>query len=211
MTKVKICGLKRLEDIKAANMLKPDYAGFVFAGTKRRIDDKQAQALRKVLNPAIPAVGVFVNEPLGHIIRLVKNNTIQLIQLHGEEGEEEIHALKLGLEKDGYQKIPIIKAVRVRNTSDIISAQRLSCDMLLLDAYSPGGEYGGTGAGFDRGLIPPLSKPFFLAGGLNGDNIRELVDNIKPYGVDVSSGVETNGYKDEIKMEQFLNKVRLNP
>lgn len=211
MTKVKICGLKRLEDIEAANMLKPDYVGFVFAGTKRRIDDKQAEALRTALNPAIPAVGVFVNEPLEHIIRLVKNNIIQLIQLHGEEGEEEIHTIKSNLVKSGYENTPIIKAVRVRNTSDIKSAQRLSCDMLLLDAYSPGGEYGGTGAGFDRKLIPPLSKPFFLAGGLNCENIRELVDTIKPYGVDVSSGVEINGNKDERKMAQFLNKVRLNP
>lgn len=210
MTKVKICGLKRPEDIKAANMLKPDYVGFVFAGTKRRIDDKQAEALRRALNPAIPAVGVFVNEPFRHIIRLVKNNTIQLIQLHGEEKEEEIHSLKSGLIEEGYQNVPIIKAVRVRNTGDIISAQKLPCDMLLLDAYSPRGEYGGTGAAFDTGLIPPLSKPFFLAGGLNCENIRGLVDKIKPYGVDVSSGVETNGYKDEVKIEQFLSRVRRN-
>lgn len=208
MTKVKICGLKRLEDVKAANGLGPDYAGFVFAGTKRKIDDTQAQILRNALSPSIPSVGVFVNEPLEHMIELVKKNIIQLVQLHGEEGEEDILKLRKGLRDAGSPYVPIIKAVRVRSETDIWNASRLSCDMLLLDAYSQDGRYGGTGTAFDPSFIPSLTKPFFLAGGLTPENVRGLVDKVKPWGVDVSSGVETEGFKDPKKMAAFLDHVR---
>lgn len=208
MTKVKICGLKRLEDVKAANGLGPDYAGFVFAGTKRKIDDTQAQILRNALSPSIPSVGVFVNEPLEHMIELVKKDIIQLVQLHGEEGEEDILKLRKGLRDAGSPNVSIIKAVRVRSETDIWNASRLSCDMLLLDAYSQDGRYGGTGTAFDPSFIPSLTKPFFLAGGLTPENVRGLVDKVKPWGVDVSSGVETEGFKDAKKMAAFLDHVR---
>lgn len=204
MVKVKICGLKREEDIKAANALMPDYAGFVFAGTKRNIGEEQAERLRRILNPSIPAVGVFVNEPAGTIVRLVKKKIIQLIQLHGEEGEQEILALRKQLELEGIGETAIIKAVQVRKKETITAAQSLPCDMLLLDAFDPLGQHGGTGNTFDLSLIPPLTKPFFLAGGLNPENVRAAVERVKPFGVDVSSGVETNGWKDKEKMKAFL-------
>lgn len=202
MTKVKICGLKRLEDIQMVNLLKPDYIGFVFAKSSRQIDAKTAALLREQLLPEIPAVGVFVREPVERIAKLCKEKTIQMIQLHGEEDEEYISQLRKEV-----PDVPVIRAVRVRSEEQILEAEKMDCEYLLLDTYIKG-TYGGSGQQFDKRLIPRLSKPYFLAGGLDADNVRENIEACGPYAVDVSSAVETNGVKDADKIKKFLERVR---
>ncbi len=201
MCKIKICGLKRPEDIKMVNDYEPDFGGFVFAGTKRKIDFDTAKNLRALMDPQIPAVGVFVNEKIELIEALCRENIIQLVQLHGDEDEAYIRTLKEKV------SLPLIKAVRVKNQEQILEAQKLPVDYLLLDTYV-GGVYGGSGVTFDKNLIPKLTKPYFLAGGLATENILERIEGLTPYGVDVSSGVETDGFKDEEKVDAFIYKIR---
>ena len=142
MAKIKICGLSRPIDIDIVNEALPDYVGFVFAKSKRQVSTILAAELKMRLNPDILAVGVFVNEEIEHIIQLCRTGTIDIVQLHGDETKEYIHKLKASIMN------PIIKAVRVRSTEDIISASELSCDYLLLDAYREN-QYGGCGETFD--------------------------------------------------------------
>lgn len=201
MTAIKICGLRSLSDIEVANQLGPDYIGFVFAKSRREISDDLAIRLRENTSPAIKTVGVFVNEDIDRIVNLCQSNTIDLVQLHGDEDGDYIKKLR--------SMIPnrIIKAIRVRNKHDIEKARNFQCDYLLFDTYSPK-DYGGSGKTFDWTLIDGISKPFFLAGGLNSCNVEEAITKCKPYGVDVSSGVETDGYKDKEKIREFIMKVR---
>ncbi len=201
MTKIKICGLKSREDILYVNKYLPDYIGFVFAESRRQVDDTGAGALKEVLDRRIQAVGVFVNEPLEHIIKLCREKVIDLVQLHGEEDEAYICGLKA--------QIPnaVIKAVRVRRPGQIEAMQKLPCDYLLLDTYSKD-MYGGSGLSFDRRLIPEHCRPFFLAGGLKADNIIKAINDCHPYCVDLSSGVETEGKKDEKKIREIIEIVR---
>ncbi|MDO4275753.1 MAG: phosphoribosylanthranilate isomerase [Eubacteriales bacterium] len=201
--KIKICGIRRPEDTEILNRCKPDYAGFVFAGTKRRVSPERAEELRKLLDPDIRTVGVFVNENPENILLLADKDIIDVIQLHGDETEEEILFLKAWTEK------PVIKAVRVRSREYVSEMEKLSCDMLLLDTYKAG-EYGGTGDAFDLSLLPDMRKPFLLAGGLTPDNIKGRLAGIKtlPFGVDISSGAETDGVKDEQKILGFMRNVR---
>lgn len=201
MVKVKICGLKTMEDIYMINRLKPDFAGFVFAGKKRRITQETAAEMKKELLPEIQSVGVFVNEEIDHIVSLVQNGVLDHIQLHGDEGESYIRRLKERTDK------PIIKAVRVRSREDILQAGKLSCEYLLLDTYKAE-EYGGSGESFRWELVPELEKPFFLAGGLSTGNIAEALKICHPWAVDVSSSVETDGRKDEEKVRKFIEAVR---
>ena len=201
MAKIKICGLMREQDIDAVNTNLPDYIGFVFARSKRQIDVKKAKALKDCLNPSIKTVGVFVNEEINNIIKLCNTKVIDLIQLHGDENEDYIRKLK------DYVPNKIIKAVRVRDQEDIKKAMKFSCDYLLLDTYQRG-EYGGTGKAFDWSVIPEISKPYFLAGGINSGNIEQAVKQCNPYCIDVSSGVETNGYKDPEKIKEIVAKVK---
>lgn len=204
MTKIKICGLKRPEDIEYVNQYLPDYAGFVFAGSKRKVTDEQAEKLSRKLDGRIIAVGVFVNEPAEHIVNLVKKEIIRVIQLHGDEDTEYILKLRENLEAS----VKIIKAVRVQNREQILEAEKLPCDYLLLDTWQKDA-YGGCGKQFDKSLIPEdMSKPYFLAGGLAADNIRENIQICHPYAVDVSSAVETDGKKDEKKIQEFIERVR---
>ena len=199
-SKIKICGLSRPEDIAAVNQAKPDYAGFVFAKSRRQVAECNAKRLRRLMDPAIPAVGVFVNEALDRVVALAAAGVVQWIQLHGDEGGDYIARLR------EQTACPIIKAVRVQSETQILAVQALPCDYLLLDTYGPA-QYGGMGTAFDWTMIPPLEKPFFLAGGLNMGNIdRALVQGA--YCLDVSSGVETEGYKDPEKIGQIVNKVR---
>lgn len=198
--KIKICGLKRPEDIAYANACMPDYIGFVFAGKKRKVTLSQAASLREGLKPGIVPVGVFVNEELSVIRQAVEEGIIQMVQLHGQETQEEILALREMV------RVPIIKAVSVKNVDSIQEAQKLSCDYLLLDHGA-----GGTGERFSwemlRELEEGLGKPFFLAGGLDIHNIREA----RKYGafcLDVSSGAETEGFKDYEKMKALVEAVR---
>ena len=204
MTKIKICGLKRPEDIEYVNQYLPDYAGFVFAGSKRKVTDEQAEELSRKLDGRIIAVGVFVNEPAEHIVNLVKKGIIRVVQLHGDEDREYILKLRENLE----ESVKIIKAVRVQNREQILEAEKLPCDYLLRDTWQKDA-YGGCGKQFDKSLIPEdMSKPYFLAGGLAADNIRENIQICHPYAVDVSSAVETDGKKDEKKIQEFIERVR---
>ena len=201
MTKVKICGLTRPLDIEIVNEVLPDYIGFVFAKSRRQISDAVAKELKRKLDPRITTVGVFVNEDPERILWLCNNKVIDIPQLHGDEDEEYITNLKAKLSN------PIIKAVRVRNHEDIANAQQLPVDYLLLDAYKEG-LYGGSGDTFDWTMISKVQKPYFLAGGLNCDNIMHATNQVKPYAIDISSGVETDGYKDKNKIIDIITKVR---
>ncbi|QHQ61876.1 phosphoribosylanthranilate isomerase [Anaerocolumna sedimenticola] len=201
MTKIKICGLKRPEDISYVNKYLPDYIGFVFAQSKRMVDDATALQLKRALDKRIKAVGVFVNEPIDHITALCRNNIVDLVQLHGEEDERYIRELR--------QRIPneIIKAIRVKEPLELETIQKLPCNHILFDTYIKE-QYGGSGLTFNRELIPKNSKPFFLAGGLNEDNILKAIEDCHPYCVDISSGVEAKGIKDEIKIKEIIKLVR---
>jgi len=200
MTKVKICGLSREEDILAVNRWRPDYIGFVFAPSRRRVTFEKARYLKSFLNPEITAVGVFVDEPLYYVASLVQDGIVDAVQLHGDEDASYIENLK--------QKVscPVIKAVRVKSKEQILDAEKLPCDMLLLDSYQED-TLGGSGKSFDYSLIPSLNKPFFLAGGLNASNIQKAILTCSPYGVDISSGVETDGLKDEQKIRELIEAM----
>lgn len=201
MTKIKICGLTRLDEIKVVNEVFPDYVGFVFANSRRKVSFDRAVELKGNLNPLIKAVGVFVNEEPENMIRLCKEQVIDVIQLHGDEKENDILKLRQYLEND------IIKAVRVKETEDIIKVAGLPCDYVLLDTYLEG-QYGGSGTAFNWDLIPQVSKPFFLAGGIHSGNILQAVKQCNPYCIDVSSGVETNHLKDPYKIRKVIEKIR---
>ena len=197
MTKIKICGLRREQDIRCANELMPDYIGFVFLkGKMRYVTFEEAARLRSLLDPAIPAVGVFVNEPAENVIRLLQAGTIQIAQLHGQE--DEAYAEELRRAGDHC----IIRAFAVRSSEDIHRAFAFPADYPLLDNGK------GTGETFDWSLFQEQEKPFFLAGGLSPENVKEAIECFHPYAVDVSSGVETDGFKDYEKMKAFMDAVR---
>jgi indole-3-glycerol phosphate synthase/phosphoribosylanthranilate isomerase len=185
-TAVKICGLTRPKDIDAVNTALPDYAGFVFAEHRLRITERTAIMLKERLDPRIKAVGVFISETIENITSL--GDTIDMIQLHGNENEEYIKKLKSLTDK------PIIKAHGYAESS---------ADYLLFDSDKPA-----SGKAFDWNLIPKTSKPFFLAGGLCVDNIAEAIRCVRPFAVDVSSGMETDGVKDPDKIFEFVRMVR---
>ena len=193
--RIKICGLSRIGDVEAVNRVRPDYIGFVFAQSRRQVGATWAASLKRALDPRIQAVGVFVNAPVSEIVRLTDVGTIQIIQLHGDEDEDYIRELKR------QTAAPVIKAVRVRNGDDILRAEQLSCEYLLLDTYTKG-QYGGSGR-----VFPPLQKPFFLAGGISLENVHEA-QNSRPYCLDVSSAVETEGRKDPEKIRRMVEAVR---
>ena len=201
MAKIKIFGLRREQDIEAVNAALPDYIGFVFARSKRQIDEQQAERLKAKLNPAIKAVGVFVNADPERIINLCHSQVIDLIQLHGDEDEDYLKRLRSRVANK------IIKAVRVKEAQDIMKALDFPCDYLLFDAFREG-EYGGSGRTFDWSLLPQIPKPYFLAGGINADNIAQALTEHDPYGLDVSSGAETNGWKDPKKIWDIVARVR---
>lgn len=203
MTKIKICGLTREEDILAANEAAPDYIGFVFApGRRRTVTAEHAAHLKSMLSPEISVVGVFVNEDPETVISLANNKTIDLIQLHGDEDEAYI-----GYISEYTGNVPIIKALSV--TDDALLSRMEACphvDYLLFDNYKPG-IVGGTGEAFNWDELTETSKPFFLAGGLNMNNISGAL-TLGAYALDVSSGAETDGLKDRNKMISLVNIIR---
>ena len=186
MVKIKLCGLTRRCDIEWANELHPDYVGFVFAGSRRRVTDGQAAQLRKILREDIPAVGVFVDEPIDHVAALVRQGVIQMVQLHGTEDEGYIRELRRAL------SVPVIQAFSVCLPEDIQAAGKSSADFILLVDWS---------------LAAALDRPYFLAGGLHPGNAAAAAE-LRPYAVDVSSGIETEGVKDRQKMIEFVRRIR---
>ena len=199
MTKIKLCGLSRACDIRAANELKPDYIGFVFAPKSRRyVPPEKAAELKRMLDPQIRAAGVFVDEDQQVIEELVRQGVIDAVQLHGREDEAYIHSLR---ERLG--SFLIIQAFSIRTEQDARRAAQSIADLILVD--SPGG---GTGKVFEWELLRKIRRPYFLAGGLTPENAGDAVSLLRPYGVDVSSGIETDGYKDRDKMAEFVLAVR---
>ena len=197
MTKIKMCGLSRTEDIEAANLIKPDYIGFVFAEiSKRRVSALEASKLKSKLDPEINAVGVFLDDKLDFVASMLNLGIVDVVQLHGSENEEYIEKVREITNK------PIIKAFIIRSKEDVERAEKSTADYILLD----GGK--GEGKVFDWSLLKAIKRPFFLAGGLNPDNAADAVKALKPYAVDVSTGIETDGVKDREKMAAFANAVR---
>ena len=197
MTRIKMCGLRRPEDIEAANRLAPEYIGFVFAPASRRyISPAEAAKLRQALRPGIRAVGVFVNEDIETVSRLLQEGIIDIAQLHGDEDADYISRLRDAAGK------PVIRAFRVNGEADLRAAEDSPADMVLLDAGA------GDGKTFDWSLLSSVSRPYFLAGGLTPENAAEAVERFRPFAVDVSSGIETNGFKDFEKMRAFVRAVR---
>ena len=204
MVKVKICGIKTAADAAALNRQKPDYAGFVFYPlSKRYVSLIVARRLKAALNRHIKTVGVFVNAPVEEIAAAAEMGIIDLVQLHGDEGNTYIAELKK------ICKLPIIKAVRVQDENDIKRADYYDCDYLLFDTYSQSA-YGGTGRQFNTQLLKgvKIHKPYFIAGGLNAENVRHAIKGLKPFAADVSGGVETDGGKDAAKMKAFIKQVK---
>lgn len=213
MQKIKLCGMMKQCDIEYANRVKPDLVGFIFANTRRKISAAQAKQFRKALDAEIPAVGVFVNEDISVITSLVQDGCIDMIQLHGEEDADYIRRLREICD------VPVIKAVKVQTVEQIRQAAALPVDYLLLDTYRKG-VLGGTGEAFDWELLREakaaagdtaegelFGKPYFLAGGLHAGNLREAAA-LGSYGLDVSSGIETDGSKDFTKMVEVMELVR---
>lgn len=195
---IKLCGLRRPCDIEVANELRPDYVGFVFAKKSARyVSPEQAASLKKLLHPDILAVGVFVNEQEEAVADLLSSGVIDMAQLHGREDEAYMKALRRLTDR------PLIKAFSIKEEEDIRSACESTADLVLLDA----GE-GGTGTAFDRTLLQNMNRPYLLAGGLDASTVGEAVKRWRPYGVDVSSGIETDGFKDAEKMRAFVKCVR---
>jgi phosphoribosylanthranilate isomerase len=195
MTRLKICGLFREEDIGYANEVHPEYAGFVFARSKRQVSRENAKELRKLLDPSIATVGVFVDEEIERILEILSDETISMVQLHGHEDEEYIAKLR---EKTG---AVIIKAVRPVSREDVRNAESSTADYILFDSGA------GTGKTFDWSILEGFTREYFLAGGLNSGNIRDAMEAINPFAVDLSSGVETDGYKDLEKMKEIRRMV----
>jgi len=197
MTKMKFCGLTGESDIDAANELRPEYVGFVFAPkSKRYVTPERAAELKRQLAAGIKAVGVFVNDDLYHVAELLNRGIIDIAQLHGSEDEEYIGHLRQLTGK------PIIRAYRIKTAEDIAEAEKCTADHVLLDSGA------GTGEVFDWKLIKNMKRPYFLAGGLSPDNVENAVEQLSPYAVDVSSGIETDGVKDKAKMAAFAAAVR---
>ena len=228
MTKIKMCGLRKLEDIEAVNEWKPDYAGFVFAPESRRyVTAEQATELKDHLDPQIQAVGVFVDEAPERVAALLNQGVIELAQLHGSEDEEYLVRLRELTLK------PVIQAFRILSREDVARAMKSSADEILLDSGA------GTGStfnwevlriesGYDRAidaekdgerpfctkrnreksLYAEETRPYFLAGGLDPQNVAEAIRRLHPYAVDVSSGIETDGSKDREKIAAFVTAVR---
>lgn len=202
--KVKMCGMRREEDIIYANEIRPDYVGFIFADSKRYISPEMAEKFRKELNENIKVVGVFVNEDVKRMAEIAKKVPLDVIQLHGEERKEDILELKKLLGSE----VQIWKAVRVRKREDVIKAMQLPAEKILLDSFAKN-MYGGTGKLLDISLLTGMnfSKPYFLAGGLNTENIGDIIKKIHPYGIDLSGGIETDGKKDQKKMKKIMEIV----
>ncbi|MDR2967018.1 MAG: phosphoribosylanthranilate isomerase [Methanobacteriaceae archaeon] len=194
--KIKICGLRREEDVAIVNKYKPDLIGFVFAESKRRINFNQAIKLKKNLNKDILVVGVFVDAKIQDITCLIEKKIIDIVQVHGNEDEEYIANLK---EFD--ESIKIIKAILVKSKDDIKRWENSQVDYILLDSGK------GSGKTFNWDLIGNIKKPFFIAGGINSENVDEVA-KFNPFGIDLSSGAEENGFKSSKKIAKIMASLK---
>ena len=215
--KVKMCGISKVETIPAVVEAKPDYMGLVFAPSKRQVTVDQAKTLVEELhkqytkrynngaeqsnNDEIKTVGVFVNETLDNLVSIATEVNLDAVQLHGDEDEAFIQSLK------ERTNVEVWKAVQIRSAADAEVWIDSSADMLLFDAYHKD-ERGGTGEVFDWTSLDEFERPFMLAGGIDGTNVARAIRTVRPYGIDISSGIETNGVKDDEKIKAFTNIVR---
>lgn len=215
--KVKMCGISKVETIPAVVEAKPDYMGLVFAPSKRQVTVDQAKILVEELhrgyakkygsdtehdkNDTIKTVGVFVNETVDNLVTIANEANLDAVQLHGDEDETFIQSLK------ERTNVEVWKAVQIRSAADVEEWIDSSADMLLFDAYHKH-ERGGTGEVFDWSSLDAFERPFMLAGGIDSTNVARAIRTVRPYGIDISSGIETNGLKDDEKMKAFTNIVR---
>ncbi|MCR4662393.1 MAG: phosphoribosylanthranilate isomerase [Endomicrobiaceae bacterium] len=193
--KIKICGLFRDCDMDFVNEAKPDFIGFVFAKSHRQVSIETAEKLKNKLDKNILSVGVFVNEDINKIIEICTKKIIDIVQLHGDEDDNYINELKKVCNKK------IIKAVKVKTGKDIIRWRNSQADWLMFDAGK------GEGKTFDWSVLKNFVRPYFLAGGINENNVEQVI-KLNPYCIDVSSGVETNKVKDKNKILNIVRRVK---
>ena len=196
-TELKICGLSRLEDIIAVNRHGADYAGFVFfKKSKRYVDPYKANELIELLRSDIKPVGVFMDEPIDDVVRIARISGVELVQLHGHESEEYVEYIKRTLDR------PVIKAFKAGEEGALERAANTSADYVMIDSGA------GSGKKFDWSILKDFKREYFLAGGLDAESVGEAISLLEPYAVDVSSGVETDGIKDEKKIAEFIKAVK---
>ena len=197
MARVKICGIKRPEDVEIVNELRPDYIGFVFAQeSKRYLPFEKAREFRERLDSSIRVVGVFLGVDPKIVASVANQGVIDVIQYHGDEGAGVIERLK------AFTDMPVIQAFKVTSKEDVARAVASPAEGILFDPSQ------GSGKRFDWKLLKGITRPCFLAGGLNPENVGEAIRICHPFCVDVSSGVETDGVKDRDKVEAFIRTVR---
>lgn len=199
MTKIKICGLYQPEDIQYVNQARPDWCGFIinFPRSHRSLTPNQVRELRRELADAVPPVGVFVDQPVDTVAALINDGTVSIAQFHGQEDAAYIAALRSAA--PGH---PVWKAYKVRSPEDLAVANRSTADLIILDnGY-------GTGETFDWSLAESVTRPYLLAGGLIPENIPDAVRRLHPYGLDISSGVETEKQKDFDKIQAAVAVAR---
>lgn len=208
--KVKMCGISKVETIPAVVEAKPDYMGLVFAPSKRQVTVEQAEILVEELHKqcinhydtkVVKTVGVFVNETLDNLVRIADTANLDAVQLHGDEDEAFIQSLK------ERTNVEVWKAIQIRSAADVEKWIDSSADMLLFDAYHKD-ERGGTGEVFDWSSLDAFERPFMLAGGIDSTNVARAIRTVRPYGIDISSGIETNGVKDDKKITAFTKIVK---
>ena len=215
--KVKMCGISKVETIPAVVEAKPDYMGLVFAPSKRQVTVDQAKILVEELhrgyakkygsdtehdkNDTIKTVGVFVNETVDNLVTIANEANLDAVQLHGDEDETFIQSLK------ERTNVEVWKAIQIRSAADVEKWIDSSADMLLFDAYHKD-ERGGTGEVFDWSSLDAFERPFMLAGGIDSTNVARAIRTVRPYGIDISSGIETNGVKDDEKITAFIKIVK---
>lgn len=204
-TKVKICGITCENDIRIINKYLPDYAGFVFAESKRKVSAETAEKLGGGLDPAIKKAGVFVDMELECLAETAEKAGLDVIQLHGGETQDYIDRLKAKLSRE----MQVWKALRISDKSSLDMMTAYKADFFLMDTYVKGMQ-GGSGVRFDWSLLLGVEdrKRIIMAGGLTPDNVNEAISTVKPFGVDVSSGVEIDGKKGEGLVREFIMKAR---
>jgi phosphoribosylanthranilate isomerase len=202
MIRIKICGIRSLNDVGIMNEYLPDYIGFVFAESRRRVSVEEAAALSDALAAGIKKAGVFVNPDMDYVLEAVERAKLDVVQLHGDETPEMVSVLKKSLPKC----VEVWKAIRVMDADTLQDMETFGADRYLLDSYTKG-ERGGSGVCFDWALAAE-GTDFILAGGLNSGNVRQALETVRPFAVDVSSGVETDGFKDRDKVNEFIGIVR---